>query len=283
MISVRRNRRLSAAGPNWQRVLLLPSYHGEIRPTPIQNEETCPCPDQDTSLPPPASRPRRCPLPPASAICCSSPAFPASTTTGALPDSFEAQFANVVTNIKRVLDEAGATFRDLVKVNVLLTRASDVATMNVLYASRVRAGALSGPHHLRGAGAARSEDADRDRGRGVACGTLIRRMGRAKRNPSPVREAQLMGFAALYPSCELRTRALTDNRGAHLHGCRMRGSGPRMTRSFRASRATPHASDISRSACGKTTRRANQFRFTEVVSSPPNQKYFAFTEQISAT
>jgi 2-iminobutanoate/2-iminopropanoate deaminase len=52
-----------------------------------------------------------------------------------LPDSFEAQFANVVINIKRVLDEAGATFRDLVKLNVLLTRSSDVATMNVLYAS----------------------------------------------------------------------------------------------------------------------------------------------------
>jgi 2-iminobutanoate/2-iminopropanoate deaminase len=51
-----------------------------------------------------------------------------------LPDGFEAQFANVVTNIKRVLDEAGATFRDLVKLNVLLTRASDVATMNALYA-----------------------------------------------------------------------------------------------------------------------------------------------------
>ena len=51
-----------------------------------------------------------------------------------LPDSFEAQFGNVVTNIKRVLDEAGATFRDLVKVNVLLTRASDVAAMNALYA-----------------------------------------------------------------------------------------------------------------------------------------------------
>ena len=33
------------------------------------------------------------------------------------------------------LDEAGATFADLVKVNVLLTRASDVAEMNVLYAS----------------------------------------------------------------------------------------------------------------------------------------------------
>ena len=53
----------------------------------------------------------------------------------ALPDGFEAQFGNVVTNIKRILDEAGATFQDLVKVNVLLTRASDVATMNVLYAS----------------------------------------------------------------------------------------------------------------------------------------------------
>jgi 2-iminobutanoate/2-iminopropanoate deaminase len=53
----------------------------------------------------------------------------------ALPESFEAQFANVVTNIKRVLDEAGATFRDLVKLNVLLTRSGDVATMNALYAS----------------------------------------------------------------------------------------------------------------------------------------------------
>lgn len=53
---------------------------------------------------------------------------------GALPDGFEAQFANVVVNISRVLDEAGAATRDLVKVNVLLTRASDVAPMNALYA-----------------------------------------------------------------------------------------------------------------------------------------------------
>ena len=51
-----------------------------------------------------------------------------------LPDNFEAQFKNVVANIKRVLDEAGGSFRDLVKVNVLLTRAGDVATMNALYA-----------------------------------------------------------------------------------------------------------------------------------------------------
>lgn len=53
---------------------------------------------------------------------------------GALPDTFEAQFGNVVTNIRRVLEQAGADFRDLVKVNVLLTRASDVAAMNALYA-----------------------------------------------------------------------------------------------------------------------------------------------------
>jgi 2-iminobutanoate/2-iminopropanoate deaminase len=61
--------------------------------------------------------------------------IPGFDEKGALPDSFEGQFGFVVANITRVLDEAGATFRDLVKVNVLLTRASDVAPMNVLYAS----------------------------------------------------------------------------------------------------------------------------------------------------
>ena len=61
--------------------------------------------------------------------------IPGFDDKGALADGFEAQFGFVVANIKRVLGEAGATFRDLVKVNVLLTRASDVATMNVLYAS----------------------------------------------------------------------------------------------------------------------------------------------------
>ena len=60
--------------------------------------------------------------------------IPGFDDQGALPDGFEAQFGLVVKNIKRVLDEAGATFRDLVKVNVLLTRASDVAAMNALYA-----------------------------------------------------------------------------------------------------------------------------------------------------
>jgi 2-iminobutanoate/2-iminopropanoate deaminase len=53
---------------------------------------------------------------------------------GALPDGFEAQFGLVVKNLTRVLEQAGASLRDLVKVNVLLTRASDVAAMNALYA-----------------------------------------------------------------------------------------------------------------------------------------------------
>ncbi len=60
--------------------------------------------------------------------------IPGFDETGALPEGFEAQFGFVVKNIARVLDEAGATFRDLVKVNVLLTRASDVAPLNALYA-----------------------------------------------------------------------------------------------------------------------------------------------------
>jgi 2-iminobutanoate/2-iminopropanoate deaminase len=61
--------------------------------------------------------------------------IPGFDDNGALPDSFEAQFGFVVRNIGRVLEQAGATFRDLAKVNVLLTRSSDVAAMNRLYAS----------------------------------------------------------------------------------------------------------------------------------------------------
>jgi enamine deaminase RidA (YjgF/YER057c/UK114 family) len=60
--------------------------------------------------------------------------IPGFDANGALPEGFEAQFANVVNNFTRVLTQAGATMRHLVMVNVLLTRASDVATMNRLYA-----------------------------------------------------------------------------------------------------------------------------------------------------
>jgi enamine deaminase RidA (YjgF/YER057c/UK114 family) len=60
--------------------------------------------------------------------------IPGFDDKGILPETFEAQFANVVKNIKRVLEEAGSSLHDLAKCNVLLTRASDVATMNALYA-----------------------------------------------------------------------------------------------------------------------------------------------------
>ena len=45
--------------------------------------------------------------------------IPGFDANGELPAGFEAQFGNVVTNLKRVLTEAGATMRDLAKVNVL--------------------------------------------------------------------------------------------------------------------------------------------------------------------
>src|SRR5256885_17183278 len=61
--------------------------------------------------------------------------IPGFDDKGALADGFEAQFGFVVANIKRVLGEPGGSFRDLVKVNFLLTRASDVATMSGLHAS----------------------------------------------------------------------------------------------------------------------------------------------------
>ena len=61
--------------------------------------------------------------------------IPGFDEKGALPDGFEAQFGLVVKNLTRVLEQAGASLRDLLKVNVLLTRASDVAAMNALYAS----------------------------------------------------------------------------------------------------------------------------------------------------
>ncbi|CCD96606.1 conserved hypothetical protein [Bradyrhizobium sp. ORS 375] len=61
--------------------------------------------------------------------------IPGFDADGHLPDEFEAQFANVVTNFSRVLSEGGCGIRDLVKINVLLTRAADVVAMNRLYAT----------------------------------------------------------------------------------------------------------------------------------------------------
>lgn len=60
--------------------------------------------------------------------------IPGFDDDGKLQDAFEAQFGFVVATIKTILKDAGTDTSRLVKVNVLLTRASDVAPMNVLYA-----------------------------------------------------------------------------------------------------------------------------------------------------
>ncbi|MDB5819084.1 MAG: RidA family protein [Rhizobacter sp.] len=51
-----------------------------------------------------------------------------------LADDFKAQFLQSVETLKRTLESAGSDLRHIAKNNVLLTRASDVAEMNRLYA-----------------------------------------------------------------------------------------------------------------------------------------------------
>ena len=60
--------------------------------------------------------------------------IPGFDDNGKLSDDFATQFGFVAATIKRMLKEAGTDTAHLVKVNVLLTRAADVATMNKLYA-----------------------------------------------------------------------------------------------------------------------------------------------------
>lgn len=55
---------------------------------------------------------------------------------------FPAQFAQVIENLKTVLAEAGADMTRILKTSVLLTRATDVAEMNRLYAAAFPAGHL---------------------------------------------------------------------------------------------------------------------------------------------
>jgi enamine deaminase RidA (YjgF/YER057c/UK114 family) len=60
--------------------------------------------------------------------------IPGFDGNGKLSDDFATQLGFVAATIKRILAEAGTDMHRLVKVNVLLTRASDVAPMNKLYA-----------------------------------------------------------------------------------------------------------------------------------------------------
>ncbi len=57
-------------------------------------------------------------------------------------DDFAAQFAIVIGHLKHALTAAGSDMRNILKATVLLTRASDVAEMNRLYAEAFPADAL---------------------------------------------------------------------------------------------------------------------------------------------
>lgn len=52
---------------------------------------------------------------------------------GQVPEGFAAQFGLVVTTLRTLLTGAGSGMDRILKVNVLLTRAEDVAEMNLLY------------------------------------------------------------------------------------------------------------------------------------------------------
>src|SRR5947199_343174 len=52
---------------------------------------------------------------------------------------------------------------------------------------------------------------------------MMRRMGRAKRNPSNTREVKMMGFASLYPSYVLGRRIVEQARGGLDHEVVMAG------------------------------------------------------------
>jgi enamine deaminase RidA (YjgF/YER057c/UK114 family) len=60
--------------------------------------------------------------------------IPGFDGNGKLSDDFATQFGFVASTIKKILSDAGTDTAHLVKVNVLLTRAADVATMNAFYA-----------------------------------------------------------------------------------------------------------------------------------------------------
>ena len=60
--------------------------------------------------------------------------LPLDPATGAFPEGIEAQTRQSLTNIKNILEAAGATMDDVVKTTVLLTDINDFAAMNGVYA-----------------------------------------------------------------------------------------------------------------------------------------------------
>lgn len=58
---------------------------------------------------------------------------PFDPRTGKMPEAFEEQAAQVLENVKAVVEAAGATLADVVKVNVYLTDLNNFAKMNEVY------------------------------------------------------------------------------------------------------------------------------------------------------
>jgi 2-iminobutanoate/2-iminopropanoate deaminase len=59
--------------------------------------------------------------------------IPGFMQDGTLHPNFSDQFRRVVSNIRDILQQAGCEFKDILKLTVFLTRASDVEEMNRLY------------------------------------------------------------------------------------------------------------------------------------------------------
>ena len=58
---------------------------------------------------------------------------PFNPATGKMPATFEEQAAQTFENIKAIVESAGATLQDVVKVNVYLTDLNNFAKMNEVY------------------------------------------------------------------------------------------------------------------------------------------------------
>jgi 2-iminobutanoate/2-iminopropanoate deaminase len=58
---------------------------------------------------------------------------PFNPATGKMPERFEDQAVQTFENIKAIVESAGATLQDVVKVNVYLTDLSNFAKMNEIY------------------------------------------------------------------------------------------------------------------------------------------------------
>ena len=61
--------------------------------------------------------------------------LPINPATGTMPETIEEQTRQSLTNLRYIIEEAGYTLADVVKVTVLLDNIADFAAMNGVYAT----------------------------------------------------------------------------------------------------------------------------------------------------